>query len=393
MKGIKENILDIYSEPFQQLLLEIQQDFNERLEKEERLHPYKAVELLKQYRIGALRLPKELGGVEASLKDVFTAIIRIAAVDPDVAHILRAHFLFTEDLLIDPESNKKILEEIAQGKLLGNTITERSKHDAGSFKYDTTLVKVDDHYELNGTKYFSTGTLYADYTVVLATFEDGLATVIIPVNREGITLVDDWDGIGQKYTGSGTTVFDHVIVYEEEIIGGEEGHVRYAALPQIFLQAVVAGILKNVVTDAVALVEKRNRGFSHGNSANLKQDVQIQHVIGQLASDAFAAEKIVLGVAESLDIAALHNNDLEYSHLAAQLEAAQAKVAIEQFALKAASLLFEVGGASATKNSANLDRHWRNIRTLSSHNPTIYKAREIGNYYLNNSQLPANTYF
>ena len=81
------------------------------------------------------------------------------------------------------------------------------------------------------------------------------------------------------------------------------------------------------------------------------------------------------------------NIDFGLSH-DASLRAAQAKVIVDDLALKAATLLFEVGGASATRESANLDRHWRNIRTISSHNPIAYKARAIGDYVVNGNQLP-----
>ena len=40
-------------------------------------------------------------------------------------------------------------------------------------------------------------------------------------------------------------------------------------------------------------------------------------------------------------------------------------------------------GSSGVQRSAALDRHWRNARTLASHNPRIYKERMIGDFYLN----------
>ena len=53
----------------------------------------------------------------------------------------------------------------------------------------------------------------------------------------------------------------------------------------------------------------------------------------------------------------------------------------------------KVGGASATKRSFNLDRHWRNARTLASHNPGTYKARAIGDHVINGTPLPINGFF
>ena len=41
------------------------------------------------------------------------------------------------------------------------------------------------------------------------------------------------------------------------------------------------------------------------------------------------------------------------------------------------------GGASATARVHNFDRHWRNLRTIFSHNPLLHKARVIGDYEIN----------
>jgi len=393
-KEEKRSFPDIHSKAFDQLIQEIRDDYQERNSKEGRHHPYKGVQLIKEFRLGAIRLPKAFGGAGASFVDLFTAAIRIAEADPDLAHIIRAHFMTVEYVLKSPESphQKKLLEEVQRGAIIGNAYTENSKHQAGGSKYDTTLTKDGNHYRLNGEKAFTTGTYYADYTEVTAMLDGAPAKVIVPVSREGVTVLDDWNGFGQKMTGSGTTIFKNVSIKADEIFKDSEEKASYTPLPHLYLQAIIAGILKSIVTDAVDLIHKRKRSFFHGNTSDLKQDVQLQQVVGELSSYAFAAEAMVLAAARSLDEVPADRDDLEAAHTAA-LNGSQVKVAIEELAFKAATLLFDVGGASATKQSANLDRHWRNIRTLASHNPTLYKARAIGNYHINKEPLPTATYF
>ena len=75
------------------------------------------------------------------------------------------------------------------------------------------------------------------------------------------------------------------------------------------------------------------------------------------------------------------------------IAAARVKVAIQEPALRAASRVFDVGGASAIQASALLDRHWRNLRTLFSHNPTVYKARVLGDIAVNGAELPETSFF
>ncbi len=125
-------------------------------------------------------------------------------------------------------------------------------------------------------------------------------------------------------------------------------------------------------------------------------DPILQQTIGQISSNAFAAETIVLAAADALDLA----NDAWSSDplnpepaLQAALLSAKAKVVVDELAIRSGALLFDVGGASATKHSDNLDRHWRNARTLASHNPGTYKSRAIGDYEVNGTPLPSKGFF
>ncbi|MBO1000643.1 acyl-CoA dehydrogenase family protein [Bacillus sp. SD075] len=379
---------------FDCLILAIARDAEERRSSGSEANPYYAMDLIRQSRLGALRLPVKLGGSGASIRDLFHVIIRLAEADPDVAHSLRAHFSYVDELLRNPASELRDtwLQRVAEGAIIGNAFTELSSKNVGSLVFETTLSSEGDGYRLNGTKYFSTGTMYADWVLVMASTPDGKpVSMIIPTDREGVIIEDDWDGIGQRLTGSGTTHFNNVFVNKDEVNVIREDKTPFNSYVQLYLHAVIAGILRNVVTDASALVHKRTRTFSFAAADTASADPQLQQVIGQLSSSAFAAEAIVLAAADALDIAvnAAVDGVIDYalSH-DASLRAAQAKVIVDDLALQASTLLFEVGGASATRQSANLDRHWRNIRTIASHNPTVYKARAIGNYVVNGTELP-----
>ena len=204
--------------------------------------------------------------------------------------------------------------------------------------YETTLSPDNDGYRLNGTKYFSTGTLYADFVGVRASTPEGLPiNVIIPTNREGVVLEDDWDGIGQKLTGSGTTRLNNVFVNSEEILDGSNDQFQFNSLLQLYLQAIIAGILRNVVSDAKTLIQSRSRTYSHAAADTVPADPQLQQIIGQLSSSAFAAEVIVLAAADAQDTSVNHVVDgvidfaLDHN---ASLQAAQAKVIVEDLCIQ-----------------------------------------------------------
>ena len=73
----------------------------------------------------------------------------------------------------------------------------------------------------------------------------------------------------------------------------------------------------------------------------------------------------------------------------AQLRVAKVKVHLDDVAPEAATRLLELGGASAASRQRNLDRHWRNIRTITLHNPVAHKARVIGQNLLHGTPVPA----
>jgi alkylation response protein AidB-like acyl-CoA dehydrogenase len=352
---------------------------------------------------GAFRLPRELGGGGASLLDFFTAILDLATVDPNVAHALRSHFVFVDDRLgaFRRGEDREWLTRIRAGALIGNATTELGRRNTGGLeagRFETQLVPDGDAYTLTGTKAYTTGSLYFDWVSVAAATPDGeVATVAIPVDRPGVEIHDDWDSIGQRLTASGTSHFHGVFVAPDEVsIRREGGHIsgHIPTMAQLHLTAVVAGILQAATDDAVTVLRRRTRTFSHGSSVTPAGDPLLQHVVGQLSTNAFAARAVVLEAARSLDAAASTADDSKPESLEkAKRDSAKAKVLVDDLAARSGWLAFDVGGASATRRDLNLDRHWRNARTLASHNPAIYKTRALGDHLINGALLPSSALF
>lgn len=170
---------------------------------------------------------------------------------------------------------------------------------------------------------------------------------------------------------------------------------QYASL-QLYILAIVAGVLRAVVDDGEALLRSRQRNFSHALTERPVDDPLLQRTLGELSATAFAAEATVLAAADAIEAATATLRDgVPDAQLAqeAQVAVAKAKVHIDAVALDAATKLLDLGGASAASRTRNLDRHWRNIRTISLHNPVHYKARVIGQNLLHGTPLPANAYF
>ena len=345
------------------------------IERDERSElPYAAIEAVKRARLGALRLPVEDGGGGATFRELYKVFIELAAADPNVAHILRSHFGFVESLLRSSRAeDKRWLKRVAEGDLFGSAATEADAPAGSSdYEYTTTITRTPDGLRLNGVKHYTTGNLYVDWLAVGATDVDGgKVQLIIPADRPGVLRPNDWDGFGQRFTGSGTTSFDDVEVYPEDYFrtgaGRDDSRLPYPATWfHIQLNAMIAGILRRVTLDAVEVVRGKRRPFYHAPSDIPTEDPIMQYSVGLLASQAFAAEALVLATAEALEQAFDAHRTPEEAELSlrASLLNAKAKVVIDELANRAASELFDLGGGSLVRRSAHLDRHWRNIRSM-----------------------------
>jgi len=119
----------------------------------------------------------------------------------------------------------------------------------------------------------------------------------------------------------------------------------------------------------------------------------VQQVVGEVAAAAYAAEATAVRAAfaaqRAYDTHWAGNAEAErQANIEAELESAQGQVVISDLVLRAATQFFNALGASAASSSKSLDRHWRNARTVASHNPVIYKARIIGDWRINGTEPP-----
>ncbi len=385
-----------------QVLAEIAADYRLRLAEGGTEPPLLGLKLVREHRLGAVRLAREHGGAGYPVPEFFDHLVALAAADPDLAHILRVHHALVEELHIRPQrpGSDRWLAVVAEGGLIGGANSEQSLKSVGGNNRDTRLVAGEDGLRLRGQKFYSTGAQFSDYLRITAQDDDGAPTaVVIPVDRAGVEHVDDWDGIGQRQTGSGTTVFHDVEVAADEVfpLGATIGLDRArGALMQLYLHAVAAGILRSLTADAAALVRGRRRTYTFASVDEPTADPQLLQIVGEIDAVAYTAHALVRSaaaeLAPALDAARETGIDPELERRSS-IAAARVKVAIQEPALRAASRIFDVGGASAIQASALLDRHWRNLRTLFSHNPTVYKARVLGDLAVNGAELPDTSFF
>ncbi|WP_338762565.1 acyl-CoA dehydrogenase family protein [Massilia sp. METH4] len=364
-------------------------------ERERRL-PFDEVRQLREAGFGALRVPRRYGGLGATLPQFFALLLELATADSNISHLLRGHFSFLESRLTHEDEATRVFwfPKVVDGALIGYAMAEQ----AASTTIGTTIARVSDAagegWLLNGKKFYSTGTIYADWIVATALDGEQLASLAFPASLPGITRLDDWDGFGQRMTGSGTTVFDNVRLSEVHVVRRFDGAVPASynkAFLQLVLLASMAGAARAGLREAIAFVQGKTRAFDVPGESSPRHDPLVQRVVGRLASLSYAADSLVDNVARALEdtwqrARAGTADDALYA--ATDIRAFQAQQVVIDLVLQASTLLFEVGGASATSEARRLDRHWRNARTAASHNPAILRERMIGDYHLNGTIPP-----
>ena len=357
--------------------------------------PYEPIQWLKEAGFGAVRVPVEYGGGGASLPQLFELLIELAEADSNVPQALRGHFAFAEDRLNATPGPARDLwfKRFVDGDIVGCAWTE-----IGNVAIGDVITKVSpngDGWRLNGEKFYSTGSLFSDWIDVYAQRSDNGGDVIAAVRtrQPGIVQSDDWDGFGQRTTGSGTSRFIDAEVDAENIIDFATRFKYQTAFYQLVLLATLAGIGRAALRDVAHQVRERKRIYSHGNAQRVSEDSQVQQVVGEVAAWVYAAEASALKAAQPAQRAYLArfsgDEGLERAaNVAAELESAKAQVVVSELIQRATTELFNALGASDVRQGKSLDRHWRNARTVSSHNPVIYKARIVGDWEINGTEPP-----
>ncbi|MDA2890632.1 acyl-CoA dehydrogenase family protein [Mycolicibacterium sp. BiH015] len=350
--------------------------------------PTDAVAALKEAGFGTLRVPVDFGGWGLNWPQVTALWIDLAAADANLTQALRGHFVFAEDTVFRHrrgEDQSHWFGKFAAGEIAGNAWTETGATAMGDAQ--TEIRRVDGRAVVNGRKFYTTGTIFAEWADVYVKDGDGWAIALVDTRQPGVVVHDDWNGFGQRGTGTGTTEFHGARV--EEIVPFDRRHPYQTGLYQLNLVATLAGIARAILADVTREVQQRDRNFSHASAARVRDDPQVLGRVGEIWAAAYSAEAIALRLAEAIDAAAnADDEDLAAAAERTELESAAAQVTVSQLVIDAASNLFDTLGASATSTTRALDRHWRNARTVASHNPRLFKAKVLGAHVVNGAAPP-----
>jgi SfnB family sulfur acquisition oxidoreductase len=338
----------------------------------------------------AVTVPRQYGGADVRAETIAEVFRLLAAADPNIAQIPQSHIVYVNVLRQQgsPAQQAFFFGEILAGKRLGNAQSEAgTKHVQD---YRTRLSTTGDGgFVLRGTKYYSTGALFADWIPVLAKGDDDkLYVAYVPRDAPGVTVVDDWAGMGQRTTASGTVQLDDVPVPADRVVPHHltfTGPQLHGALAQLLHTAIDVGIAGGALAEAVEFVRTRARPWFESGADTAAEDPLVVQRVGELAIKVRAAEALLAQAGRAVDAARAHLHD--DSAAAASIAVATAKAFVDPVAVELGSAIFELGGTRSAAQQLNLHRHWRNARTHTLHDPARWKVQHIGRYVLT-GQLP-----
>ncbi|CAI0795820.1 SfnB family sulfur acquisition oxidoreductase [Serratia entomophila] len=364
---------------------------NAALRDRQRQYPLQELALFSRLGLGGISIPREYGGPGLSFVTLAEVFRLISAVDPALGQIPQNHFGLIQ-LIRDAgseEQKRRIFAAVLAGQRIGNGGPEKnSKH---TLDMHSRLRQTDDGLRFTGDKFYSTGALFA-HIVAAKALDDQQRPVLalIPRPAAGLEIVDDWSGIGQRTTASGTVRLREVRVDPANVIPLQplsDKPTIQGAVSQLIQAAIDAGIAQGALDEAAQFIRERSRPWVDAGVERNAEDPYILADVGRLSIELSAANALLRRAARVLDETDRRPIGAEDA-AAASIAVAEAKVLTTEVALQASEKLFEWSGSRATLAEHGLDRHWRNARTHTLHDPVRWKYHAIGDYYLN-GRFPA----
>ena len=358
---------------------------------QQRKLPWAEIEQFTRSGLGSISIPREHGGPDVSFATIAEVFRIISAADPALGQIPQNQFGILQQVKNTGTERQKhlLFKSVLDGWRVGNAGPERGSKNTLELK--ARAVRQGDHFLLTGQKFYSTGALFAHWVAVKALNDDGRQVMaFVRRGSPGLRIVDDWSGFGQRTTASGTVLLNDVPVDAELVLDNwrqaDSPNIQGAA-SQLVQAAIDAGIAEAAVADAISFVRERARPWVDAKVERASDDPYVIADIGRLTLELHAAQALLSRAARVLD--EVNAAPIDAAAAArASIAVAEAKVLTTEISLQASEKLFELSGSRATLAEFNLDRHWRNARVHTLHDPVRWKYHAVGAYHLN-ATLPA----
>jgi SfnB family sulfur acquisition oxidoreductase len=360
----------------------------------DRIWPVAELDAFSQSGLWSINVPRAFGGPEVSYATLSKVVEIISAADSSIGQIAQNHLGVVAAIrtVSDVAQQKLLFGEVLRGVRFGNAFSEFGSKRAADF--ETRFTDAGDHVIVRGRKFYATGALLAHLVPIVALDDEGRAWYAIAErDAPGLTVIDDWSSFGQRTTLSGTVLIDDVKVPKTHLVPGYKGYdhpTADGAIFQIIQVAVDTGIAQAALDETVRFVRTKSRAWVDSGLEHAWEDPYTIQAVGDLTIRLHAAQALLEKAGFAIDAAV--TNPTAETVAYAQIVTAEAKVLSTEIAIAATNKLFELAGTRSTLAEHNLDRHWRNARTHTLHDPVRWKYAIIGNYALNAVNPPLHAW-
>ncbi|KMV00942.1 SfnB family sulfur acquisition oxidoreductase [Acinetobacter schindleri] len=357
----------------------------------QRVFPLAEIDLFSQRGLGGIRIPKQYGGAFVSNKTLAHVFRIVNKADSSVGQIPQNQIALLNMIQIMGTEQQKqfIYSEILKGKRLANGGPERHTKDTKTLA--TTLTIENGRYFIDGEKFYSTGSSFAHWLAIKAIHPEGhVVLTIVDRTADGVEVIDNWNGFGQRTTSSGTVKLQHVevdplLIFDERLLGNQPSY--RGAYSQLMQVAIDVGIAEAAFADTLTAIHKARPVVDAQVEKASFEHYTLQEV-GKSSVLLDAAILLLDEAAEYLDELDQLKAVTDEQAAKASILVAEAKVYANDAALNISEKLLELGGSRSSLSQHNLDQHWRNARVHTLHDPIRWKLHALGDYYLNH-KLPA----
>lgn len=366
---------------------------NAALRDREGLLPLQEIDLYSQSGLWGINVPKAFGGPGVSYATLAEVIRIIAAADSSIAQITQNHLAINGHIDLDgtEEQKKEFFGWVLSGLRFGNAFSELNSKNVAAF--ETRVVIEGDEAVINGEKFYTTGALLSHIVPIVAVDENGQGFLsFTDRTAPGLTITNNWSSFGQRTTASGQVKIENVRIPRSRLlpVAAFDRPTIAGPVSQIIQAAIDAGIARGALEDTISFVKTQSRPWIDSGKEHASEDVFTIAAIGDLKIRLHAAEALLHEAGLAIDRGLA--NSTEETIAEATLKTAEAKVLTTEIAILATNKLFELAGTRSTLAKHNLDRHWRNARAHTLHDPVRWKYYHVGNFYLNGVNPPRHAW-
>ncbi len=352
--------------------------------------PPEVVDAFSNSGLWGITVPKAWGGADVSWATLAEVIAIVSAADPSLGQIPQNHYCLLEDIRLQgsDEQQRFFFDLALQGHRFANALSEtggKNVQDVSTQLVAETLTSGEAGYRIDGRKGYCTGSLYSHWIGILALDSQGRPNLaFVPRNTPGLVIIDDWDCLGQRTTSSGTVIAQALQVPAFNVFPtyrSYESPTLAGPFAQLTTAAIDVGIARAALHDTISFVQQQARPWIDSGVQKASEDPLTIHQVGVLDSRISAAEALLERAGKTLD--RFKNAPDEDRVAQASLAVARAKIFTTEIAIEATNRLFELGGTRSTQSRHNFDRHWRNARVHTLHDPVRWKYHLLGNWLLN----------